>query len=241
MDAELDLFRQKLFMVLREHSSQLDYEITGSMSMRGDRYARNLMVVGRALNGGDSCITPTADIDNQDVCDKFTSKTWEDAKIDGCPQHRIERGSYRISRSAFWRTTRAVVGNLRISDINGVDWSSYLVYSNLYKLSPQGGGNPSGLLRSAQQSACVEMLALELCIYKPRRLLFLTGDNWFGPFRGALGTTTPIKSGRPLSYVQEIGDAYPLRNLRCRYVVASHPQGKPECPIVNEILHAFSA
>lgn len=50
---------------------------------------------------------------------------------------------YNTKRSAFWRAVRGVVEGLGISDVEHDTWSSHLVWSNLYKLSPADGGNPS--------------------------------------------------------------------------------------------------
>ena len=97
------------------------------------------------------------------------------------------------------------------------------LWSNLYKVSPAEGGNPSERLRRIQLPGCVAMLQVEIEIYRPRRLLPLIGDHWVKPFLCALGAVTvngPNQSVRRASVLQHGGQT--------RFVVASHPQGKPE-------------
>ena len=134
---------------------------------------------------------------------------------------------------------RLVTDKLGIADINGDEWSSYLVWSNLYKLSPHDGGNPCAFLCNIQQPACIEMLTLELNMWKPQRLLFLTGADWFNPFRTALGSAKPGEV--KFNYICECGNATLPSGQRYRYVVAPHPQGKRAQPILADIVSAFSA
>ena len=239
--AEIKLFRDHFLPLIQEHSSELNYDITGGIAMRGDLYKHELMIVGRAVNGGHSKIKPAKQAHSQKHLDKFISEILEDVTTEACPQRRIERGSYCINRSAFWRTSRAVTAGLRIAVADDKEWTSYLVLSNLYKLSPHDCGNPNGSLQKFQQSSCVIMLALELFIYKPKRVLFLTGDNWFLPFRSALGNQiTPHRSKR-MAYIHEAGNAILPSGHQFQYVVAPHPQGKQEGKIADDILRGFGS
>lgn len=89
---------------------------------------------------------------------------------------------YNTKRSAFWRCIRGVVQGLGVADVEDAGWSSHLVWSNLYKVSPAGGGNPKGVLRKVQFRGCAELLNSELRTYRPSRVLFATGFDWAEPF-----------------------------------------------------------
>ncbi|MGA0588600.1 hypothetical protein ACO2Q2_15950 [Dyella sp. KRB-257] len=74
------------------------------------------------------------------------------------------------------------------------------------------------------------MFNLEVELYKPKRLLFLTGVDWARPF---------LSKGRHISkpecrYVEDRGF---LEDTR--YVVARHPQGKPEKEWTREVIDSF--
>ena len=71
---------------------------------------------------------------------------------------------------------------LWIAEHSSNDWSSHLVWSNLYKLSPRDGGNPSGRLQNIQLDGCRALFNLEVETYRPGRLLLLTGWDWAEPF-----------------------------------------------------------
>ena len=73
------------------------------------------------------------------------------------------------------RVTRETVGRLGIADISTRSWPSTLCWTNLYKISPFAGGNPSRSLADAQLDKCIQILKIEVSDWKPRRLLFLTG------------------------------------------------------------------
>ena len=139
---------------------------------------------------------------------------------------------YRTNRSAFWRTTRRVVKELNIADVDTVEWPSHLVWSNLYKVSPATGGNPSDFLCDLQLSGCSDLLRLELQTYQPKRVLFLTGSNWADAFLKDI----MIHKTDGFDYVSGTGIVE-----GARFVIVSHPQGKCETQWVNEVLEAFKS
>ena len=64
---------------------------------------------------------------------------------------------YNTKKSAFWRVIKQVTQSL-MADANCKDWSSRLVWSNLYKVSPGKGGNPGPTLCNVQLCGCKEVL-----------------------------------------------------------------------------------
>lgn len=60
-------------------------------------------------------------------------------------------------------------------------WSKSIAWSNLYKVAPRDRGlDPA--LRAAQFEACRNLLAAELRILRPARVVVLSGSGWFEGF-----------------------------------------------------------
>jgi hypothetical protein len=144
---------------------------------------------------------------------------------------------YNPNRSAFWRVVKSIVDVLEIADVEKDIWSSHIVWSNLYKLAPEKGGNPSESFCKKQFSGCLSLLKYEFEHYLPKRLLFLTGLNWAEPFLKGL-SYNQIKNKPGL--VKQIGKIQ-LESHIIDCVIASHPQGKPEKEWVNEVVSNFRA
>lgn len=202
------------------------------------------MVVGRSVNGWskDAAISP------QDASDaaaraKFAESVFHSvtdvAGFPGCPMKWVAdswhlphgNGGYCTNRSAFWRVTRKLVGTLNVCDPEDVDWSSNLAWSNLYKLSPIKGWNPSGRVAQAQFDGCLELLKSELEILAPHRLTLATGWNWARPFLDGLSYREVICGSGYVESVGYIGSA--------SVVVACHPMTKKETKWVSEVGDAF--
>ena len=143
---------------------------------------------------------------------------------------------HNTKRSAFWRVIRRVTDQLQVADRHHPDWPSYLVWSNLYKLSPSQGRNPSRRLRRVQLAGCKNLLQLEIKQYRPRRLLLLTGRHWAMPFLEALGAEEQFDAER---YVRSAGQLQLPDAGRTRFVVVRHPERKPERPWIEDVLQAF--
>lgn len=223
--------------------------ITGFLAMTGRAYRGELMVIGRAVNGWlETPIAPYRLSDTAYAVDQARAiqqkSTTDETK---CPMRWItcqwsSGDGYHTNKSAFWRCVRQVVGELGVADISdaGDDcedckerhntWSSLLAWSNLYKLSRHDGGNPSQTLRKIQRLGCLELFDLEMKHYKPKRLLFLTGIDWAEPFLGKTRQTSKAAS----HYVEDRGFLGSTR-----YVVAKHPQGKPESEWTKEVIDSF--
>jgi hypothetical protein len=116
----------------------------------------------------------------------------------------------------------------------GPEWSSQLCWTNLFKVSPAQGRNPSGTLRRAQQTGCAELLAQELLEWQPERVLVLTGWSWFAPFASRLGVDVR-QVGTSADPVEAVG-----ASGACRWVIAKHPERKPEDAAVEQILRGFT-
>lgn len=233
---------QVLTPIGKNHRILSGSKVTGFLSMAGHHYNNGLMVVGRAVNGWVEGISPasltvplTAKNHSEEV---FGSVTGTECPMSWVTERWGASNGYNTKRSAFWRVIRKVVESHRIADVHSREWPSYLVWSNLYKVAPASGGNPNGTLCSLQLAGCISLMSVELSTYRPSLLLFLTGMNWAKPFIEAFGMSAPCNN--KYHYVEGFGNTIADNCEIGRYVIASHPQGKPEDPWVKEVMEAFS-
>jgi hypothetical protein len=194
-----------------------------------------LMVVGRAVNGGDICFK-ASELDERrqgELLDKLCAEAMPEGRD---PLGWVGRGwgsktEYNTRRSQFWRVIRAVSLAL-IPDASPVDWYSHIVWTNLYKVSPHQTGNPSGDLLRNQLPACVDLLSTEIEHWNPRRVLFLTGLEWARPFLSKLGCVVDAPgTGAIIEATTTLGGK--------DVIVAPHPQGKPERILARDIIARF--
>ena len=239
-DRERELFASKILSVVGEHAKELgSTELTGFLAMKGHAYDGGLMVIGRSVNGWRVTITPDK-LRSSDEVNRFARAVQEsvNGKDGKCPMLWVTelwgaREDYDTKHSAFWRCIRKVVQELDIANVEDANWPSHLVWSNLYKLSPAEGGNPGSRLREIQFPGCIELLKLEIQIYRPSRVLFLTGIDWAEPFLKKVFEMAQFQDIKS-TYVERVGDAHGTR-----FVIAVHPQGKEEKKWVEEVVKAF--
>jgi len=239
-EKERDFLAEVILPSIETNSVKLGKsKITGFLSMKGDLYNSKLMVIGRAVNGWTEGICPS------ELKSKISKKEYADTvfntitRSDGCPMEWVtecwgSQQGYNTKKSAFWRVIRSVVGELGLAELEQNNWPSHLVWSNLYKLSPEAGGNPSSSLCKIQFPGCCSLLEIELLNYLPKRLLFLTGIGWARPF---LENICSVVKGEQ-RHVEAKG-TFKLNNQTIQVVVATHPQGKPENEWVQEVIKAF--
>ena len=241
-DHEREVFSSMVLSAIGQHAARLaPVDITGFLAMAGHAYDRSLMVVGRAVNGWTEAISLNL-LGTPAEAERYAMVVQESVNGNGdCPMRWVTarwgaRKGYNTRRSAFWRCIRDVVQRLCIADVGRTDWPSHLVWSNLYKVSPASGGNPNNALCNIQLPGCVELFNLELRTYRPRRILFLTGADWAAPFLPA----GILQESAGLRHVKQFGLISAGEGHDVRYVVAVHPQGKPESEWVHEVVTAFN-
>lgn len=222
--------------------------ITGFLPLRGSRFepTRDLMVVGRAVNGWEleelDFQASKANLSDPDLCEKFIDAVIDQSKTDdNCPMKWIceywaneDKSAYNTKRSAFWRAIHQVEQRLGIyeKDVNNC-WASHLVWSNLYKIAPAHGGNPSDALCEMQLEGCRKLIQAETTIFKPKRLLLLTGWLWAKDFKDIL-KIEECNNGQ----VEAVGEIT-YNEYTTEVVVASHPQGKPQEEWVDDVMSVF--
>lgn len=239
-DPEREVFASKILSPVGQQAARLSgSEVTGFLAMSGHAWDGGLMVVGRAVNGWTEGIRPDH-LCASDEVSRYARLVQQSVAGSGeCPMRWVTDSwgateGYNTRRSAFWRCIRSVVQRLNIAEVEGADWSSHLVWSNLYKISPAGGGNPDGLLCDIQFGGCSELFDVELRTYRPSMVLFLTGDDWATSFLQAVN----LREAR-LSYVSQCGRCAVGGGRQARCVIAVHPQGKPGYRWVDDVVAAF--
>ena len=196
---------------------------------QGSKYDGRMMLIGRAVNGWkhDFILDDVADEEGRT---RFLDGVHRKEDQADCPMKWVAdlwprpKGKYSTSRSAYWRAARKVAAHL---GIRGSDWPSHLAWSNLYKVSPAGTGNPDSELRRAQLDACRRLLRWEVEHFQPKVIVALTGWWWFRDFAEALGADVEVIRDEPVEAVGRVGESL--------LVVAPHPQGKREGHIVERV------
>jgi hypothetical protein len=232
---EVDLLRQAANAVVAKDVLRQGTKVSGFLAMVGERYSSELMVVGRATNGwrGGQQLS-------SETIEDFVDKALLNAICCGpggqtCPLRWVtdlwgtQRASshhedYSTARSAFWRVIKLLTARLKVAEIAEDSWPSHLVWTNLYKIAPTQGGNPSNRLCDAQLEACASLLKAEFQIYAPKRVVFLTGRDWADPFWAGISPQHPltVSDSGPI----EATGRLELLSQRTQVVIAKHPQGK---------------
>ena len=233
---------ERVFKPIAEQLKDYTTPLAGFAAQEGSQYRdqRALMVVGRAVNGGydkhDLRHLPDAE-ERQELARALGQET---------PAWVVDqwqcRDDYNPARSAFWRVIRRVTCSL-VDGSNNRDWPNYLVWSNLYKVDPyQVPGNPPERVLRVQRSGCKDLLKLEFSTFIPKRVLFLTGWQWWAKEI----VDAPREAQKPAGtrFVERVWDQ-PVSSdsgaPASRFVVACHPQTRPEEPWTEEVLAAFGS
>lgn len=203
--------------------------------IRGSQYDGQLLVVGRAVNGWDEATAwhPKAGrtANGRARIIERTRDTSDPA--DGCALAWVyewagRRDGYNTNRSAFWQTAKDVAFPQAVP----LAWSSRFAWTNLYKIAPAEGRNPSERLCKLQFDACADLLRHEIEMLQPKQVLVMAGRGWFEPFAERLGLTMRWSRG----YVEGTAAGF-----GARWVVTKHPERKPRAPIVEGALRFFAS
>lgn len=204
-------------------------------AQRGNEYNKNLMVVGRAVNGWYN----EFELNNLNV-ESMVNEIFKQTTTSDCPLKWVENSwgskeGYNTKSSAFWRVIKQV--SQRLNDTSSsTGWASKIVWSNLYKIAPSSTGNPSDSLCDKQFVPCNELLLAEIEEYRPRVIVFFTGLDWFNGF---LNEAVSLSRNKEHSLVEAHG-ILKINDEDVIIIIAKHPQGKPETEMVNEILSITS-
>jgi hypothetical protein len=229
-------FEAMVQRVAVEHRSSVK-KLTPFWPACGVKYPSSpaLVIVGRAVNGLEeerNCWTPSEMTSAEKRSELVSGLRMNAEQRPDCPLAWVmptEGEGYNPNRAAFWRLGRLVYQSLCDEDM--AHWSSHICWTNLFKLSPFVGGNPSTRLMRSQEPFSIELLRLEITAWNPDIVLVLTGEDWFRPFAKSIGIVlTPQPQ---CQYVQQVGSS----GSRL-WVVGKHPRGKPEQEFLSEIVQA---
>ena len=230
---ELSLYKalKPLYKELLEQLSKEDKETTSPFCVEwGKNFPTvpfsGLFFIGRATNGWGTDSTESVDVlfDGDD-----NSRGFADPNQMSWLENHL---SYNWQRSAFWR----VISQVSQDYVEG-EWFNGITWSNLYKIAPYDGGNPSNRLRYAELPICQKILKSEIEILSPKFVILLTGKNWakdFLPYLNGEKECSPIdtiewgKNNKYLINVYNFNEVY--------FLQTEHPQGKNEESHINAIV-----
>lgn len=243
MERLIAIHDKLLQAVANEHERLGTEEFTTFFPVKGRLSSGELMVVGRAVNGWVDRKWMAADaadpIKRAEIIREVVDKS---IGTDCCPMAWVSekwshgrKDEWEARRSAFFQLSRAVSGQL-LGESD--DWPSRLIFSNLYKVAPNAGMNPSNRLCAVQQAACEDHLAAELEVWKPQRVLVIAGWNWAQPFVERLGGSSNPRIGELVEWSGKI--KLPNGNHETSLVVCLRPERREQASLVKAIVDAFS-
>lgn len=166
-------------------------KIVAQMFVVGEKYAeseKRLLVIGRALNGWgafkdelsvDNLIDHWEKVDDGKIeYDRYSDKTHinkiteEERKgLEWVKSYLKESKEKTAKSSKFWELTRKVTHH--VLGVDGENWTKYIAWTNLYKVAPIAGRNPSDSLCKKQLDSCIKILKEELELLKPTHVLVI--------------------------------------------------------------------
>lgn len=237
---DVELLTEIGWQIGASHATLEAAPVVGFMARVGHEYTGQLMWVGRALNGAPNVGYRPAELATG-ASPQFADDALRTAHHGSpCPMRWVTdmegHPGYNTRRSAFWQAARAVSQRLAPDRFDTQAWPSELVWSNLYKASPERGWNPSSRMASVQRDACRELLAHEVEHFRPARIVFATGLDWAEPLLPPeLFTITASSAGVHSGTVTLGGGGIG------EFVIAPHPMGKNRAKWVASVMQAFAS
>ncbi len=219
------------------------------VSMKGTLFDTSdvrLFVVGRAANGGLSLPCKTAQMFGDAANRMFNDVgfQWiENTEDNFSALHNKPEGGekpYYLSSSPFWR----VVSNIwcGLSNSNRREFIKHIAWSNLYKISPANGGNPTNEMCKRQFKSCKEILEAEIHAYRPTHILMITDyDRWYADSGCDFSVRFEDSNRRGSNYTDKKifveGTAkFPLDGKLIPVVITCRPEKRNEKKFVDEAL-----
>lgn len=224
-----------------------DQKLTGFSALVGSQYEKSdsrLLVYGRAVDGWRNSWNLNSQI--EEILDSIF-KIPEVDKNAMCDMNWLERNrkkwvtdkktGYNYKFSSFWSGARDVLKALdSTADKNDIKWPSRLAWSNVYKISPDGHGNPGEALRSIQWKSCKDILDAEINHLKPKNILFVTG-GWGKKILEGVGIAPDYSSKTIVQFARNVEFKYGKANV----VVAVRPERQKRDKWVSEVVSAFGS
>lgn len=186
-------------------------ELTAFAGVRSEQKQGALAVVGQAPLGWVSSFTPS-ELREESTRRRVITDLRQKA-------HKPDDLS-----TPFWANAKAVAEAVGEVEPGDPSWADKISWTNLYRIS-KDRGNPTPHLRAMQQALCVQLLWREILLWRPRRILFMTGLPWAAPFVLAdrSGHLERYSEGR---FVQAVGGIEVRKGDELAVVVVEHPARK---------------
>lgn len=188
-----------------------------------------ILFIGKAVNGwikNEQDVNKLFDLENDNRI--FARKD----QMEWVNESAGNTKGYNTNKSAFWRVIRAVSEKYYPQD-----WQSNVAWSNLYKIAPWKGGNPTSKQIKNQFELCAELLKSEIEIFSPEYVVMLTSD-WEKSFLEYLNNQNKFENVQHVEW-----DKYSTRLVEIngtKFILSVHPQGKPEILHKEAILKLMS-
>ncbi len=172
-------------IILQTGESAYNNEYTLFYPVIGKDYNqnKNLLVVGQATNGWQPVFSLN------DVRIKLSniveeSQNYSAQEGDKCPLEWINKEwpnkDYSLFRSFFWNITYKLVK--QFYNKNDQNWNNMIAWSNLMKIAPSTGSNPSDFEIDSQINYASKLFVKELEDLQPKNVLVMTNlKKWAEP------------------------------------------------------------
>jgi len=199
---------------------------------------KKILFVGKSVN---SWISDTKDVDilfsgDENGKNKIINRPDEISWIMKPNSKRDNRITSRTSQ--FWRVIGLV--SKSVLEKNQVEkWYEYIAWSNLYKVSPYQGGNPTEKMKIKQRDICCKILDKEIEILQPQYIVFLT-SRWERFYLKHINLKMDLN--RSVSWESKKKTYITLwqKENNLVYIQTLHPQGKAErahAKVISEIIN----
>lgn len=139
---------------------------------------------------------------------------------------------YNTKKSAFWRLLKKVSKKYYSNE-----WYSNIAWTNLYKIAPWKGGNPSGKLQAIQHEYCFELLKKEVEILSPEYVILLT-SGWEWSFLKYLNDYKELRISSEKVWGKYKTSILEIKGVK--FILSQHPQGKKEWKHMNAIVELIN-
>lgn len=208
---------------------------------RSTKFNQKIMTVGRYITGAHpDCVFKIEDCaKNSDSLISMleyheVAMNWVSDLEDSRRKLADGERPFSTRRLPYWRVVRQVVQKGKLT--TDTCWSDQTAWTNLYKLS-KNGGNPSAKLLAYQFESSKKILLQEIVDAKPQNILFLTGwENWAKPFiEDCLIDIKHINNNHIC-----LTGTFKIGTFECNVIVAEKPYKFNESKMADTILESIT-
>lgn len=220
-----------------------DSELTSAPCLVGSQFhdqSVKVMVVGRAVNGWEVEFDDCSSIEATTNSVLTQKNRMDDFAADWILDEHGKK--YYYAKSPFLRMMRQLVGAFTGNEEN---WQQRLAWSNLFKIAPRNGGNPSWLMIRKDIPLYREIIKEEISQNKPNVVVFVTDMNFFDPYPNSktyssfLELINEVKlSSIPSEYICMAGNF--VDNPEIKLIVCKRPERRPIAEMVDTIADVYN-